>query len=152
MGELWIDVTDVEPEARVRELLPGVAFEICSAYDGFYNCAAWAIGDKHHFWSPEAWWPPDAPKGASVRHLSETYAMFGFEPCGMDSSVETGYDKLAICELDGEWQHVCKQCPDGRWWSKLGDCEDVKHALNDIEAQPDYGTVVLIMKRRKGAT
>jgi len=149
MDDSWVDISNTDPEERVQKILPGVKVEISSNYNPLYNCIAWAIGDEHHLWDPEAWWPPGAPKGYSVTHLSKTYEMLGFEPCGMDWSLDEAFDKIAITEADGEWQHACKQCPDGRWWSKLGEAEDVKHELFDIESQPDYGRVVLILRRRR---
>lgn len=149
--EDWVDEEDEDPVKRVAEILPGVTVEITSPYDKRYNCAAWAIGDKGHFWDQLNWWPPIAEFGERIDDLAATYAHFKFSPCGLDDTLDPGYDKIAIFGEGGEWKHVCKQCEDGRWWSKLGRSEDVKHALRDVEAQPDYGVLSLILRRRRAA-
>jgi hypothetical protein len=45
-------------------------------------------------------------------------------------------------------KHASRQLPDGRWASKLGLSEDIKHALQDLTGTV-YGSVVLVMKRPK---
>jgi hypothetical protein len=42
--------------------------------------------------------------------------------------------------------HAARQQNNGRWISKLGEQEDIDHALHDLEGEM-YGKVVLIMRR-----
>jgi len=42
--------------------------------------------------------------------------------------------------------HAARQLPEGRWTSKLGELEDIEHALHDLTGTV-YGSVVLVMKR-----
>lgn len=61
--------------------------------------------------------------------------------------LETGFEKVALfADADGFATHAARQLNNGRWTSKLGELEDIEHALRDLEGV-EYGTVVLVMKR-----
>jgi hypothetical protein len=47
---------------------------------------------------------------------------------------------------DGFPTHAAWQLGSGRWTSKLGELEDIEHALRDLEGT-EYGAVALVMKR-----
>ena len=67
-----------------------------------------------------------------------------------DSSLEAGYEKIAIYVKDGIPTHAARQLGDGRWTSKLGKYEDIEHdsldALNG-DGYGEYGRVALFMSR-----
>jgi hypothetical protein len=46
--------------------------------------------------------------------------------------------------------YAARQLPNGRWTSKLGEWEDIEHALHDLTGMV-YGSVVLVMKRPRTA-
>ena len=61
--------------------------------------------------------------------------------------MEPGFEKIALFATDQAVPlHAARQLASGRWTSKLGEREDIEHALRDLEGEI-YGTVVLIMKR-----
>lgn len=155
------------PLKELRSLFPKLKATkdtIKSPVDIDYNCAGWALSDKASWWEP---WgglvlPSSTPQykwSSSLPHdtLAETYVRF-FEEHGFeltDSAVrERGFERLAVYVRDGEFTHVARQLPNGRWTSKLGDKEDIEHAQPE-ELENDgpfaYGRVALYMKRKRGA-
>ncbi|MGH7151714.1 MAG: DUF7689 domain-containing protein, partial [Planctomycetota bacterium] len=46
--------------------------------------------------------------------------------------------------------HLARQIEDGRWTSKLGEREDIVHALRGVEGG-SYGRVARILMRKRGA-
>ncbi|WP_025225677.1 DUF7689 domain-containing protein [Fimbriimonas ginsengisoli] len=138
------------PEQRIDRIFCGRPVQITSDEDWQYNCVAWAAGHKDKFWTHETgygtytYWPPGIPRGNSLAHLVAVFEWLGFVACG-DETVEPEVDKIALFEQDGEWAHACKQCDDGRWWSKMDFFEDVKHTIDDVVAV--YGSNPVFMKR-----
>ena len=69
-----------------------------------------------------------------------------------NSSPERGIEKIAIYATKEERgrlvpQHATRQLADGRWTSKIGELEDIKHlSLKDVNCR-DYGSAVRFMKR-----
>jgi hypothetical protein len=63
-----------------------------------------------------------------------------------DERLEAGYEKVALFALLGKPKHAARQLPGGRWTSKLGEWEDIEHALHDLTGMV-YGSVALVMKR-----
>lgn len=141
----WVNERDRFDE-RMAKWYPGRNIVKTSDYNPLYNCVAWAAGDVERTWSDfgRSHWP--GKRGNRIEHLASVFEGLGYQDCGLDESLEDGFEKVALFALGDLWQHVCKQCPDGRWSSKLGIQEDVQHDLHDIE-DDDYGQVVLIMKR-----
>lgn len=150
MGDIWGDATPETVDERTARDFPGIAVEVCSPIDPAYNCAAWAVNDTETFWDDRlSYWPPGATRGPLVEHLAEAYALFGFEPCGLNDAIEPETDKIAIFESSGgNWSHACRQREDGRWWSKNNIFEDVKHDLMALE-KCGYAKLAVILKRQR---
>ena len=91
-----------------------------------------------------------APRTETIAALQQAFASLGYEVCAGEE-LETGFAKIALF-ADGEGfpRHAARQLPSGRWTSKLGELEDIEHALNDL-AGTEYGSVVRIMKRPAAA-
>jgi len=76
--------------------------------------------------------------------------LLGYHQCE-SAAPEEGFNKVAIfCKPNGKPAHAARQLPHGRWTSKLGDWEDIEHALNAV-AGSAYGTVVVILRKCVGA-
>lgn len=124
-------------------------FEVTSEATGNYNCIAWAVGEINtNYWpSPEAFfaWPPEIPRMEDLASFVLFFQKFGFELCG-DSVYEAGFEKLAIFSNQNLPTHAARQLPDGKWTSKLGKLEDVRHTLENISGGL-YGEVAVMMKR-----
>jgi hypothetical protein len=142
-------------------LLDGM-FVKTSCRDGQYNCIAWAANDTRHWWEPtehrdgvKLFWPPAAPWDCTVDAYVAAFAWYGYAPCDMDGSLESGWEKIALYgRLEGgrmEAQHAARQLRDGRWTSKLGSEEDIDHlsVRNLYRSAAGYGEVVLYLKRRR---
>ena len=97
-------------------------------------------------------WPSDLPVPHGEEDLDAFIALFerwGFRRCA-DASLEAGYLKIAIYEVNGCFQHVAKQLPSGRWSSKLGRSFDVRHdELEELYDAPLLGRAraTVFMKR-----
>lgn len=139
------------PDDRVSRILGGNPYQLSSETTLAYNCVAWAAGKDNEWWADEGlgmpwdYWPESVGRNGLTSELVETFEVAGFIQCGMDGSYESGYDKIALFEKLGKWEHACRVCEDGRFWSKLGPFEDVFHDL--AGAQFQYGTLVLYMIR-----
>jgi hypothetical protein len=71
----------------------------------------------------------------------------GYQVCE-DSAVENGFEKIAIyADMASEPTHAARQLPNGKWTSKFGDFEDVRHVNPDCLEGPLYGKVAVFMKR-----
>lgn len=118
-----------------------------------YNCFAWVLGLTDRKMSPEQapfyYWPEGAIRGYSLGAFIEAYAVFGFEPCGLDSAWEEGWEKIALYGFDDEPKHAALQKSDQVWTSKIGDYEDIEHTLDGLAENSFYGTVLIILKRKK---
>jgi len=70
----------------------------------------------------------------------------GFVPCP-DGTVEPGFEKIAIyVDPLGSPKHAARQLLFGKWTSKLGKQEDIKHHLDGLTGLR-YGHVAQFMKR-----
>ena len=74
-----------------------------------------------------------------------------------DGTLEPGFEKVAIyADSSGTPTHVACQLADGRWSSKLGDWEDIIHALEGLTGTPrepegyPYSSVVQFLRRPCG--
>ena len=120
-----------------------------------YNCIAWAAGDTSHWGEcgedgplehPGVYWPPIAKHGYDLDALVSAYSTLGFEVCET-AEYEHGFKKIALYKEGNEWRHASKLLDDGRWSSKLGDLEDVSHAMpTDAEGKCN-GSVACYMRR-----
>ena len=119
-----------------------------------YNCLAFAAGTTMERWEPTEgyFWPPTAPRDETVDAFVKAYEWINYKKCD-DGSLEAGFEKIAIFAKreNGEEfaTHASRQLQDGRWTSKIGDCEDIVHPdLNVVGGTNSlYGNVVQFMKR-----
>lgn len=138
-------------------------YRVTSPAETDYNCIAWALGESDGWWSPvedpEHEWPTELPtvgEDATLVTVSDVrvvFEHFGFASCA-DGELADGMEKIALYASEGEFRHVARQLPSGRWTSKLGSDRDIEHNLDGIEgvdgvsALYHYGFVVEIMERR----
>ena len=127
-------------------------YTITSEEDESYNCIAWALNDTHHWWwhTPRygCYWPPGVPRENSREVMRRIFEIFGYQACDSYSH-EPEFEKIAFYEHpEFGVEHVARQLPNGRWTSKLGDLEDIEHRTLGAVACVDYGSPVLIMRRR----
>jgi len=136
-------------------------WRVKSAFDIDYQCIAWAecYTDRRSWPGNQYAWPPglplaDPPESATVDHFLPRFRLLGYEPCGLDSSFEIGFQKVAIYANDQGVTHMARQHFFGwGWLSKPGKLEDIVHGrLEDIEGDMSayafqYGKVTLILKR-----
>lgn len=124
-------------------------FKLTSPQTPLYNCIAFAMGMKDRWVDtcplPWHWWPP-VSKGSRESDLVDAFAFFGFIPCGMDDSIECGYDKVALYHNHEGWTHAARIIGDGVYHSKFGSSYDGYHSRGDVLSNL-YGTPYLIMKR-----
>jgi dephospho-CoA kinase len=141
----------VEP---LQALFPGLVegnFSITSSQSPAYNCIAWAAEDVRVWWWPQPvahgmYWPEGVPREVSLPAFRSLFTALGYGECE-NARLEPGFTKIAVfVDRHGEPQHAARQVPSGRWTSKLGELEDIEHALHDLECN-DYGSVALVMKR-----
>ena len=124
-------------------------YQIVSARSREYNCIAWAAGENDRWWWPDAndigYWPAAAPRAETIDAFIEAYHTLGFSPCD-DANLEPEWEKIAIYALAGQSTHAARQLINGRWTSKLGNCEDIEHVLDGLVSSL-YGSVVQILRR-----
>jgi hypothetical protein len=95
------------------------------------------------------YWPSAAPYGDfGIGVLEQAFRELGYEDCGINDSLEIGFEKVAIYGSAAYYTHAAKQTPTGKWSSKLGKAEDIEHDTPDDVAGGIYGEVVEILKRR----
>ena len=128
-----------------------------------YNCLAWAVHDNSKKWDPDEleqnYWPPGVPREVEIEAFRAAFQTKGFEDCD-DGSLEDGIEKLAIyATSNGKPTHAARQLENGKWTSKLGDCEDIEHeTLDCLNGERNwfgkiqcYGKPVGYMKRVRSA-
>ena len=125
---------------------------ITSKRDIYYNCVAWAMDENHRWWQPHQgyYWPGQllpTTEEPSVEDIQSVFEMFGYEPCGMMTKPEDGYQKIAIYSAGDRFTHVAKLLGNGWWASKLGDLEDIEHSSLHALEGGIYGLVARIMRR-----
>lgn len=118
-----------------------------------YNCIAWAAGRDDRWWWPDpppySYWPEE-PRELSLSAFIRVFGNFGYEICDT-TSLENGFEKVAIYIKDDLPTHMARQLESGDWTSKCGDFEDIRHTLDGLE-HSDYGVVTVIMKRERFAS
>jgi hypothetical protein len=127
----------------------GEGFAKTSPASFHYNCIAWAAGETHRWWWPDAslsaYWPDSAQRTETLAAFIEAFASLGYGKCD-DGEAESGVEKIAIYVRDGKPTHAARQLKDGTWTSKLGRDIDISHALRGLEG-PAYGNVVAFARR-----
>ena len=137
------------------EALPNLSeedFEIVEQPSERYNCMAYAAGDVTEWWWPDAisYWPPWATDDNRIESLKEVFAGLGFEHCD-DSKAEDGYEKVALYEVQGTFQHAAVQMPNGRWRSKMGQGPVIEHLSPESLSGGMYGNPTIYMRRALNA-
>lgn len=115
-----------------------------------YNCIALAAEDMSRWWEPGIHWLPADASGNdfSPRVLEMVFLLLGYENCGMDISLELGFQKVARYAKEDEYTHAARQLASGKWLSKLGKSVDIEHHSPHDVAGGVYGDVAGIMRRR----
>ena len=133
--------------------LSGEDFEIVDEPSDSYNCIAYAADDTSQRWDPNTddYWPPWAPEDNTIGSLKQVFAGLGYEECG-ESSLEDGYQKVALYEEQGEAKHAAIQVPSGRWRSKLGYGPVIEHRSPESLSGGMYGSPTVFMQRATTAT
>lgn len=146
MGGSW-------PVAGVPNLIEGQNCKATSPAVHAYNCIAWAAGDTQRWWWPDpmdAYWPPTVPCEVTVDAFLAAFATLGYQQV-QDGSLESKVQKVALyCVAAGGKQtptHAARQLANGKWTSKLGNFEDVRHdSPQDVEGlsmEPSTATWVV---------
>jgi len=148
--------TDRDEQWAARTF-PGIAgrFRKTSDYDEGYNCLAWALG-RNDGWLypainiPPYTWPAGVPEDWSVAAIREIFARNGYTEETDSSDLEDEWEKVAFyIANNGEPLHFSRQLPNGKWTSKLGKQIDIEHDDLICLEGANYGTLGLILKRRK---
>lgn len=149
--------------AELERVLPGLCdsdYSVTSEATEQYNCIAWALGETEDWWapvdSPDSFWPAGFDRVAvgemvSLDLVTRLFDAYGFEECP-DGLPEEGVEKVALFGDDGEFLHIARQLPSGRWTSKIGQDRDIEHELEALlhsgnDGWYDYVAIVAFMKR-----
>jgi len=126
-----------------------INYKVTSDADPTYNCIAWAYGEHDKWFWPvkRCFWPANVPREETTEAFVELFASIGYQRCE-DTSLEKGYEKVAIYALNGEPTHAARQKNNGKWTSKLGNSFDIEHDTLECLNGPIYGNVVVIMRRK----
>jgi hypothetical protein len=142
---------------RLEELFSNLRrsdYSIKSSKSVFYNCIAWAAGDDHTWWWPDAsgytFWPDRVPRIVTLDAFIKAFESLGYTVCNNDR-YEKGFEKVAIfVDSNQVPTHASKQLRSGIWSSKLGKLEDIEHSLYVVcGPKPAYGSVAVILRRKK---
>lgn len=148
--------------ADLRRRYPGFRdsdVHVTSPKDPRYNCVAWAMGDITRKWvadpglldDPElcvyGHWPEGVPLEDTLRGWIAMFESQGFERC-RTARLQRGFEKIAVYGAGQRPRHVALQKPDGFWTSKLGEGNDIEHALEGLN-DSKYGRVLVVMRRRR---
>ena len=99
----------------------------------------------------DRYWPDYATRSDSIESLIEAFAGLGFQQC-QDSSLESGYEKVALYEKQGVWKHAALQTPTGRWRSKMGEGPLIEHLSLESLSDGMYGNPTIYMRRSASET
>ena len=133
------------------EAFPNLAsegFETVGQASELYNCIAYVAEDTSKWWWPDGtnYWPPWATLDTKMESLKEALAGLGYEQCD-DSDPEDGYQKVALYEIQGRFQHAAVQMSNGRWRSKMGQGPVVEHRNPESLSGGPYGNPKVFMRR-----
>jgi hypothetical protein len=85
----------------------------------------------------------------TVDAFIEAYGTVGFTPCD-NGVLQVDVEKIALyVDAEGEPSHAARQLADGRWESKMGTWEDIRHHGTACLEGGDYGTVKVYLARRR---
>jgi len=128
--------------------LASEGFEIVSEPTTEYNCIAYAAGDTTEWWWPNEtrYWPPWATLDDRMESLMEAFTGIGYELCD-NGHVEAGYQKVALYEIEGRFQHAAVQMLNGAWRSKMGEGPVIEHNNPESLSGGMYGDATVLMRR-----
>jgi hypothetical protein len=142
----WVAKRMIQPDAFPR--LTPQNHNVTSPASIDYNCIAWAAGDTEHWWQPGKFWPvPVSQEDFGIAVLEGAYKALGYWNCAMDTSLEPGFQKVALFGAVLYYTHPARQLPNGRWTSKLGKAEDIEHENAQDVGGGIYGEIVAVLKR-----
>jgi hypothetical protein len=128
-------------------------FEPFSVDSDEYNCIAWAANVVDDRWWPhtnpaEAFWPIQWRSEERDCFIEAFRQSQNYEPCGADFSLEQGFEKVALYELNGVPKHMARQLESGQWTSKCGvfGWDIIHESVHGVEGI-EYGTAVLALRR-----
>lgn len=130
-------------------------YKVTSPADPYYNCFAWAAGETQLWWAPptdpfgsfkKSYWPPGVAQENTLEAFIQAYATIGFAVCD-NAELEPDFEKIVIYTTNGIPDHAARQLPNGKWTSKIGDLEDIEHALDAFEGGKYFGKVACVLKR-----
>ena len=126
-------------------------YEIVGEPTRRYNCIAYAAGDANEWWWPTGgrYWPDYATRTQRMESLVEVFGGLDYEPCG-NNGLESGFEKIALYERDGRFEHAALQTSAGRWRSKMGEGPVIEHPSPESLADGMYGNPTILMRRRRG--
>ena len=81
-----------------------------------------------------------------IESLKEVFAGLKYEQCD-DGSFEEGYEKVALYENNGRFEHAALQTPSGRWRSKMGRGPLIEHLSPESLSDRIYGRPTIYMRR-----
>ena len=141
----WADIL-----AQAFPKLTREGFEVVGQPSARYNCIAYAAGDVSEWWEPSVgrYWPDHATRSDRIESLIEVFAGLGFQQY-QDSSLESGYEKVALYEEEGVLKHAALQTPDGRWRSKMGRGPVIEHRSPESLSDGIYGSPTIYMRRHR---
>ena len=124
-------------------------YEIVGEPTRQYNCIAYAAGDTNEWWWPRGgrYWPDYAPRTQRVESLVEVFGGLGYEPCE-NNGLESGFEKIALYEEEGRFEHAALQTRTGRWRSKMGQGPLIEHLSPESLAGGSYGNPTILMRRQ----
>ena len=128
-------------------------FTVVDPPSDLYNCIAYAAGDTSQWWdhTPRRYWPSYATRSKRIESLQEGFAGLGFEECG-DASFQPGYQKVALYDDHGAWQHASIQMASEAWRSKMGEGPVIEHLNPESLSGGMYGNPTIYMRRALNAT
>ncbi len=113
-----------------------------------YNCIAYAAGDDSDWrtFTDGRYWPDYATRTDRTESLIEVFVGLGYRQC-QDSSLESGFEKVALYEEWGVWKHAALQTPNGHWRSKMGRGPLIEHPSPESLSGGAYGNPTIYMRR-----
>ena len=128
-------------------------FTVIDPPSDMYNCIAYAAGDTSQWWdhTPRRYWPSYATRSERIESLQEVFVGLGFEEC-YDVTFQFGYQKIALYEDKGTWEHATTQIPNQAWRSKMGRGPVIEYRSPESLSDGPYGNPMVYMRRVVSAT